>query len=270
MIKRIFKYFVVAVSLPVTLLFVACEETDYLKYDTSINGIYFTKDTLSYSFGVAPLNVKTYEYEIPVRVMGGVSAQPRPIEYAVIDDSTQAEADVHYRIKEAVVPANSVDGHIVVEIIRDNLEGTYPNYTRYKLGLQLLESDFFTPTLNMASQIRVLRFDNAVEQPNWLNSSGQKVWLKTFLGEWHPYKLIKMVEYFHELEQILPETYKNIVKEYGENLEHIPDGSPVVYATVFRKYIYSKMYNHFNEEREMILSKYPDFIFDFPNPYGSN
>ena len=32
--------------------FSSCTETDYLKYDTSYNGIYFTTDELKYSFSV--------------------------------------------------------------------------------------------------------------------------------------------------------------------------------------------------------------------------
>ncbi len=272
MMKRFFKYIVVAIVLPVTLLFVACEETDYMKYDTSVNGIYFTRDTLNYSFSITPVEIRSCEYKIPVRVMGGISSEARPIEFVIIDDSTTAIEDVHYRIKEAVILPDSIDGHILVEILRDNLEGSYPNYTRYKLGIQLLENDFFTPTLNMASQIRVLRFDNAVEQPNWLNVDNEKVWLKGDLGVWHPYKYIMMVKYFHELESVLPETYKNIVKAYGENLENIPNGAPVDYRAIFVKYIYAPMYNYFSDEanRETILSLYPDFIFDFPNPYASN
>ena len=56
---------------------------------------------------------------------------------------------------------------------------------------------------------------------------------------------------------------------YGENLENIEYGDPYQYRTIFKKYIYLPMYEHFNDpaNREMILSLYPDFPFDFPNPF---
>lgn len=267
--KRVIKYIVATFLLPAALLFVACEETDYLKYDTSSNGVYFTKDTLNYSFGVTPVEVRTYEYKIPLRVMGGISSEARPVDFFVIDDSTNAVENVHYRIKDAVILPDSIGGYILVEILRDNLVGSYPDYTRYKLGLQLQENAYFTPTLNLSSQIRVLRFDNAVEQPSWLDWAGNKIWQEKYLGKWHPYKFIKMVEYFHAIEEILPETYKDMVEKYGENLEHIPYGDPSDYRTIFVKYIYAPMYEFFNDEanHDMILSLYPDFIFDFPSPY---
>lgn len=269
MIRRFFEYSIIALSLPIISMFVACEETDYMKYDTSLNGVYFTKDTLNYSFGVMPVEIRSYEYKIPVRVMGGISSEARPVKYIIVDDSTTAVENVHYRIKESVIFPDSIDGHILVEILRDNLEGVYPDYTRYKLGLQLQENNYFTPTLDAASQMRVLSFDNSIEQPDWLDWEGNKVWQEKYLGKWHPYKFIKMVEYFHAIENILPETYKDMVEAYGENLEHIPYGDPSDYRTIFVKYIYTPMYEFFNDEanRDMILSLYSDFIFDFPSPY---
>jgi hypothetical protein len=79
-----------------------------------------------------------------------------------------------------------------------------------------------------------------------------------------------MVEYFHALEETHPETYKKMVALYGENLEHIEYGDPYQYRTIFRKYIYQPMYEHFNDpaNRDMILNEYPDFPFDFPDPFG--
>jgi hypothetical protein len=78
-----------------------------------------------------------------------------------------------------------------------------------------------------------------------------------------------MVEYFHAIADVLPETYKKIVAAYGENLESIPYGDPYEYRTIFKKYIYLPMYNFFNDPAnyDMIIENYPDFPFDFPNPY---
>ena len=56
---------------------------------------------------------------------------------------------------------------------------------------------------------------------------------------------------------------------YGENLENIPYGDPYVYRTIFQKYICSPMYDYFNDpaNHDAIVAEYPDFPFDFPNPF---
>ena len=269
-LRRIGKLNAVVALLGLTAL-TSCEETDYMTYDTSNNGIYFLSDTLQYSFSVTPIEQRTHVVEIPVRVMGGVSDVARKVNFEVIADTTTAEEGVQYRIKEAVILPDSINGVIPVEILRDGLKGSNSEgYVRYRLGLRLLPNENFVPTLNVLNQKFVLNFDNSVEQPNWLSADGEKVWIERELGKWHPLKLIKMVEYFHALEDILPETYEKMVVTYGENLEHIPFGDPNLYRTIFRKYIYYPMYEYFSDpaNREMILAEFPDFPFDFPNPFA--
>ena len=257
-------------SVAAVLLFAACEETDYLKFDTSHSGIYFTKDTLRYSFSVTPVEIKSHQFNIPVRVMGGISDKEREVEFSVRADSTTAEEGVHYIIGRAVIMPDSIDGYIPVTILRDNLEGNYTDgYKKYRLCIELRQNKNFVPTLDSLSQVRMFRFDNSVDQPEWYSAHGEKVWQERYLGKWHPLKFIKMVEYFHAVEEILPETYKNMVVLYGENLEHIPYGDPYQYRTIFVKYIYAKMYEFFGnpDNREGILQEFPDFPFDFPDPY---
>lgn len=269
--KRILGYAVMALMLPAVSLFTACEDEDYMKFDLSQSGIYFTKDTLNYSFSVTPLEVREYTYNIPVKIMGGVSKEKRAFAYAIVSDSTTAVEGVHFTIGEACIMPDSVQGVIPVTVYRDRLEGTHlTGYTKYRLCLQLVGNENFTPTLDSRSQVRMFRFDNSVEQPEWYNAFGEKVWQKRYLGEWHPLKFIKMVEYYHAVEAILPETYRKMVDLYGENLEHIPFGDPYQFRTIFVKYIYSPMYQYFSDpaNRESILSEFPDFMFDFPDPYS--
>ena len=249
---------------------VSCSETDYMTFDTARNGIYFTKDTLNYSFSVTPIEIKTHTYKIPFRIMGSTSSQPRTVAYTVVAEKTTAKQGVQYNIGEAVVEPDSINGYIPVEILRNGLEGTYATgYTRYTLHIELKSNDNFFPTLNAAAQSRTLTFDNAVEQPEWYSAHGDKVWDKATLGVWHPYTFIKMVEYFHAINDILPETYKKMVAAYGENLENIPYGDPYVFRSIFKKYIYQPMYEFFGDpaNHDMIVTAYPDFPFDFPNPY---
>ena len=260
----------IAMTALAAVAMMSCSETDYMTFDTANNGVYFTKDTLTYSFSVTPIEVKTYLYKVPFRIMGPTSKEPRTVKFAIDEAKTTAKAGVQYNIGEAVVQPDSINGYIPVEILRDGLEGTYATgYTKYVLQLTLVENENFKPTLDSASQCRTLTFDNAIEQPEWLSAHGDKVWDQSTLGVWHPLKFIKMVEYFHAIADIQPETYKKMVEAYGENLEHIPYGDPYVYRTIFKKYIYEPMYDFFNDtaNRDMILEAYPDFPFDFPNPY---
>ena len=242
----------IAMTALAAVAMMSCSETDYMTFDTANNGVYFTKDTLTYSFSVTPIEVKTYLYKVPFRIMGPTSKEPRTVKFAIDEAKSTAKVGVQYNIGEAVVQPDSINGYIPVEILREGLEGTYATgYTKYVLQLMLVENEYFKPTLDSASQCRTLTFDNAIEQPEWLSAHGDKVWDQSTLGVWHPLKFIKMVE------------------AYGENLEHIPYGDPYVYRTIFKKYIYEPMYDYFNDpaNRDMILDAYPDFPFDFPNPY---
>lgn len=268
--KRMTKYAIMAFVLPALLFLTACNDEDYMRFDLSHSGIYFTKDTLNYSFSVTPVEVREYTYEIPVKVMGGLSSGKREIGYEVVPDSTTAVDGVHYTIGEACIMPGEIEGVIPVTVYRDELKGNYiDGYEKYTLCLQLVENEHFAPTLDSLSQVRMFRFDNSVDQPEWYNAFGEKVWQKKYLGEWHPLKFIKMVEYYHAVEEILPETYGKMVSLYGENLEHIPFGDPYQYRTIFVKYIYAKMYEFFENpaNREGILKEFPDFPFDFPDPY---
>ena len=250
----------------------SCSETDYMTFDSANNGVYFTRDTLLYSFSVTPMEVRTYTYKVPFRIMGATSKEARTIAYSIDAERTTAVRGVQYNIGEAILMPDSINGYIPVEILRDGLEGNYTDgYTRYTLELVLEANEHFRPTLDSLSQRRTLAFDNAIDQPNWLSAHGDKVWQQDILGVWHPLKFIKMVEYYHALADILPETYKKMVAAYGENLEHVPYGDPYVYRTIFQKYIYKPMYDFFVDpaNHDVILAEYPDFPFDFPNPYGN-
>lgn len=267
-IRRFCKYTIVTLLLSAATMFSSCDE-EYLVFDVNNPGIYFTRDTLEYSFSVTPIEVKRYTYNVPVRIMASVSDKTRPIGFMTDPDSTNAVEGTHYELGEAVILPDSINGYIPITFIRENLEGTYATgYTRYKICLRLVDNGYFAPTLDSLSQVRMVKFDNAIEQPAWYTAHGDKKW-PSELGSWHPYTFIKVVELFHELENILPETYYNMVAEYGENLENVPQGNFKLYDVTMRKYIYLPLYTFINDpaNREMILKEYPDYPFDVPNPY---
>lgn len=287
----LYRFFTLVILIPfwVGTMFYSCSQNDYMTYDSSANGIYFNHDTLIYSFSVLPVDSVTHIINVPVKIMGTVSDVDRTFNYTIEqqmpndslqklifvpenDDYEWAEGGNQYSVPATVtIPAGKTEGVIPVTVYRSKLLGNYyDGYKHYRILLRLAPNENFRPTLSEKDQIRIVQFDNAIEQPAWYNAYGEKVWYKPELGEWHPYKLIKLVEYFHDVQNILPESYTKMVRLYGENLENVPYGDFHVYRTIFRKYIYSRMYEHFNDpaNREMILSLYPDFIFDFPNPFA--
>ena len=269
------------------VFFAACEDTNYLSYSSKNNGIYFHHDTLVYSFAVTPIETTSYTLNVPVKIMGTTSSEPRAFSYVIetqmpSDDVLKniyvpksssyvwASKDVEYSVpQQGIIEANAIESYIPITIDRTKLEGDYASgYKHYRFILRLVGNENFVPSLSESDQVRIIEFDNAVEQPAWYDAYGEKVWYESRYGVWHPLKFIKMVEYFHTIADIQPETYKDMVVAYGENLEHIPLGSDYQYRTIFRKYVYTPMYEYFNTHHDEILAMYPDFPFDFPEPYS--
>ena len=276
--KNLFYNIIVSVSLLGVLVFSSCEDNDYLKFDMSHSGIYFTNDTLKYSFSVTPLEVKSYLFKVPVKVLGGLSSDEREVAYRINPDSTNAVEGVHYTIGEAVIYPDSIEGYIPVTILRDSLKGSYADgYERYRLCIELVKNKHFTPTLDSLSQVRILNFDNAIDIPEWFDYKNDKIWRPgnphDNLGSWHPYTYIKLVEEFKKIKYVpnMEETYEKMVAYYGgENLERVPYASFYPYLPIMRKYVLVPLYEYFSNEanREEILEMYPDYPFDFPNPYN--
>lgn len=267
----------------------SCSETNYLTWDQTANGIYFHHDTLIYSFSVMPVDTTEHVLKVPVKLMGMVSDHPRSFSYKVermmptdsiqkliyqpvSEQSVWAEEGKHYDLPAQVTfPAGKIESYIPITIHRRALEGNFTDgYKHYRLVIRLTENENFTPVLSEKDQVRIIEFDNAIDQPAWYNyDRSEKIWYTNYLGTWHPYTYIKLVEYFHDLKDTLPETYKKIVDLYGENLEHVPYGDFHEYRTIFRKYVFKPIYEHVNDpaNHDMILSLYPDYPFDFPNPF---
>ncbi len=252
----------------------SCNE-HYMTYEPQADGTYFKDDSTSFSFGVTPVEITTHTLEIPVYVLGTVPHVDRDFAVEAVADSSTAVEGVQYTIGRTVIPADSVRGYIPVTINRNKLEGSYSEgYVYYQLYLRLKENENFHPTLSSDEQYFKVKFSNAVDRPEWYvdgqkHTEENKKWPTERLGIWHPFKLIKMVEYFHNCKTIVPAIYKEMVELYGENLEHIEAGDTHSYATTFNNYVYKPMYDYFSDSanRELILSMYPDFPFDMPNPF---
>ena len=76
-INKIIKRTILAAVLPAMALIASCSD-NYMKFDLDNSGVYFTKDTLNYSFSVTPVEVKTHTYNIPVHT--GSPDGPGPVQ----------------------------------------------------------------------------------------------------------------------------------------------------------------------------------------------
>lgn len=289
--KILFRGLFLLTSMFTMFLVTSCFDASYLKYDISHSGVYFTKDSLNYTFGVTPTEVNSYEYRIPVKIMGGLSDADREIAYEVIPVTVDAAAveylklgDIsikvaeegkHYQLGKAVIKKDSIEGYIPITFLRENLAGNYNDgYEYYSLSIRLVENGCFVPTLDSISQARTIIFTNAIVEPDWFNYKNEKIWRPgnphSKLGEWHPYKYMMLAKFFKNVKAEQPETYKKMVEYYGgENLERVPYGDFYPYLHIMQKYVLYPMYQYFTDEDNLknIKEKYPDFPEDFPNPY---
>lgn len=236
--------------------FAACKKDQPATFDPNFTGIYFSTDSMNYSFGVTPIEITSHLLKVPVKVMGMPDTKDRVFSVEIGKERTTAVEGVHYKLTgDLVVPKDSVNGYIPLEILRADL-----GEDDFKIHFKLIEKDGFTPVDYPNTHIIVV-FNNRVEPPNWTDWMGNKTWPEYQLGAWHPLKYVKLIELFRGLEQILPETYKAMVAQYGPDLAHVEFGWPYDYQNVMNKYIQVPLYQYFVEQ-------HPELGVSIPRPTG--
>lgn len=242
------------------LIVTGCSQNDYLVFDEDYAGIYFTEDSLHYSFSTMPIETRSYLQKIPVKIMGKPFDRDRifSVEVLTAKDNVNPSEGVQYILEtdKLLIEADSINGNIPLLILRDGLAGDdQQGYTRYELRLRLIENKNFTPTLSEKEQNVVVTFDNSIERPSWYN---EDVWLSK-CGEWAPIKLIKIMEYFHTiLKESAPTTYQKMVSDIGENWENVTYGWPTDYNYTVKKYILIPCYEYFKSHPEHGVTDFPD------------
>ena len=73
---------------------ISCNEQDYKLFDSSRTGIYFTEDSVVYSFGVTKLEVTSYEMKLPMKIMGAPVKEVRSFKVEAVAAKTTAESVV--------------------------------------------------------------------------------------------------------------------------------------------------------------------------------
>lgn len=125
------------------LCIASCHETDYPTFDDSVIDIYFTQDSVNYSFGVTPLSTTEHVVELPVRIIGAsVKEVARNFKIEVVDKRTNAESPLHYTVPEQLtLEKDSVNAVVPVTLKRSALGDT-----EWTVAFRLLPNDYFNPT----------------------------------------------------------------------------------------------------------------------------
>lgn len=234
----------------------ACKKTELPSFDPNFTGIYFQQDSIYYSFGVTKLETTTYEWKIPVRIMGEPTAQDRIFEISIDTENTTANEGVHFDLPPTLeVKANSVDAYIPVQLNRETL-----GEADFKLTLVLEANNNFTP-VNAPFKSTTLHFNNRVEPPSWKDFAGRPTWPTSQLGPWNPIVYVKFIEYFRAIEEKSPATYKNMVDQFGPDLANVTFGWPWDYNFTMIKYVQTPLYQYFMEEN-------PELGITIPRPSG--
>ena len=80
------------------------------------------------------------------------------------------------------------------------------------------------------------------------------------------------MEQFRKLKDIenMEESYNKMVNAWGEYLERVKYAAFHPYTNIMRKYVLAPLYEYFSNEdnKDEILRKYPDYPFNFPDPYA--
>lgn len=250
------KYFSIKFVIPVIgiclVALSSCKKNGNELFDNNYTGIYFQADSNYYSFGVTPLEVGSYDFEVPVRIMGRVSDQDRTFKVEVIADKTNAESPSHYSLTSLLVKADSVNGYVNVKITRNTL-----GKNNYKLTLKLVENEEFAPTNDNLKETRIY-FNNNVDQPSWKDWQGKITW-PSQLGKWNPVTYVKFIELFRNLENVVPATYAEMVKQFGPDLKNVTYGWAYDFDYTLKKYVLTPLYDY--------LVAHPELGATIPKPY---
>lgn len=239
----------------------SCSETDYPLFDDSVINIYFTQDSVNYSFAFVPIEIKEHIVELPIQIIGNPSKENRTFTVEIVKEKTDATEDVHYRLpKQLSIPADSITGIIPLTLLRDELKEN-----EWEVTLRLVKDNNFIPIQENEAKTKneiTIAFSDIVKQPsNWLDYNNE--WPSSILGPWNPLVYRKYMEFFQQTKETNPVFYQDMTNKYGTYLEReIFGGTDYTsgYNYTFKKYIFLPLYKYFNEEHPEL-----GIIFPYPN-----
>lgn len=157
------------------VLFVGCQEKETEIFDQP-GGVHFTINEYSYSFK-EKIGVERDTIKIPLEIYGKFSDKDRNVAVALVENDTAHVNTIEpgrYRILESVVPANSEDGTVTVELNY----GEEMNDSVYVFHLKINVNDDFQEVSFKSNILKIQVTAKEIQPANWSGS------LYSYLGDY--------------------------------------------------------------------------------------
>lgn len=234
-------------SLPMILAFTGCKEDDYTLYDTT------QKDSVFFEYRNAQNEITTevtynFDYDIasvhtiklPVILMGVPKDYDRQIRLEVVEDESTMKEGVHYNIENAKIPANAVNGEILINLLRDNdpaiMEKTF------SLTLTISESDDLRSVGKNSFTVTYSDIGPSIRPEWWSTNKPMPVYsyenAQLFFEYFYRYAPEANIDLFNEMIEI-----------YGDYFMHAEfiGGPLALYEDFLRNYVCIPLYNEHPE-----------------------
>jgi hypothetical protein len=224
------------------LVFAACTDEDYLKYDTTQKDSLFfqyldetnTKaDHMEYVFNYDIATVHTVE--LPISLMGMPVDYDREIALKVIDENTTMQEGIHYTFDNLVLPANATESVIKINLLRD--KDPEIQEKEFSLQFELDESDDLR---SVGQNIFTITYSDIrpTVRPSWWTT-----WSTIPVYSFEAAQ--KFFEYFYKYAPTAnPDVYEEMIEAYGDYFVKAKSlkGPFSVYTNFLKKYVLVPMY----------------------------
>lgn len=232
------------------LLTTACTDENYKLYDTAQKDAVFfdyidskgeSADSVSYAFNYDIATVHTIN--LPVRLMGMPSEHDRTIAIAAVDSGTTMVEGTHYTIENAVLPADSVQTTIKVNLLRD--KDPQLQEKTFRLHLMLGENDELRAVGQKDFQIAYSDI-RPTERPDW--------WVTYAPLPVYSFEAAQVFfKYFYEnASKANPDVFNEMLTAYGDYFVKAQSmqGPYAMYQNFLVKYVLMPMYQDYKDKFE--------------------
>lgn len=219
---------------------------DYLRYDTHLKDVlYLTGIDSNYVYLNQRDPVDTGVFRIVVKLMGMPKDYKRSYKIEVVDSSTTAVEDVHYKFpSDLIFPADTVQDYLYITLYRDR--DPELKKRNVELAFKLVNSDDFEIIPVNDYNISVCHLFigyAAIQELEW--------WSFENLGQLYNEKVAsKLVELYYQLEQTNPAIYEILKDGSSGNFEkwgYFVFENNLILA---KRYLLFPLYNYFLEHPE--------------------
>lgn len=160
------------------------DRIQFRHFTTDYTGTRMYSDSLVFSFGLIPEDIKTDTARIVMEYLGKGAGHDRSYHVTIVQDSTTAKLDMHYAAfpEKQTFQANSLTDTLKIVIFREHLSKSFTRPQNISLRLKLVPSEDFDPGLTKGIEKRVL-LNNYLSEPEWWEGN-----LRGLLGFYHPKK----------------------------------------------------------------------------------